>query len=134
MSRDILFNICLSSWKSSVLFKEEKGTVFRDKGMFFGSRVIKLKIYISEHIFCFISTTFTYKKVPTGFHYYIYLLISVCRVLFRWLNDTADQNYIVLKSWTFSVVKHWVLHRQCDRLRNSLTLFVINFECFLSFV
>ena len=34
--------------------------------------------------------------------------------------------YTVLKSWTFSIVNHWVLHRHCDRLRNFLTLsFVI---------
>ena len=38
----------------------------------------------------------------------------------------------VLKSWTFYVVNHWVLHGHCDRLRNFLTLFcVINWRQFL---
>ena len=39
----------------------------------------------------------------------------------------------VLKSWTFSVVNHWVLHGQCDRLRNFMTLFGINRGKFWNF-
>ena len=41
--------------------------------------------------------------------------------------------FTVLKSWTFSVVNHCVLHGHCDRLRNFLTHFVINCGQFLFF-
>ena len=55
---------------------------------------------------------------------------SGVRGLTIWINVNIFGSayfWYVIKSWTFSVVNHWVLHGRCDILRNCLTLsFVIN--------
>ena len=68
-------------------------------------------------------------------NYYVLLYVLCIYKCGVWLCGFIEYRHAVslstfLKSRTFSVVNHWVLRGQCDRLRNFMTLFVINLALF----